>query len=127
MNKNAKKILIVEDNHSLVEILKIRLKNKGYEVLVAFDGVSGLDMAKTWNPQLIVLDIELPGINGFTICGLLKADEKFKTIPILMLTARRGERDRTFDENFKPEAFMTKPFDSQDFMAKVAQLLGEAS
>jgi DNA-binding response OmpR family regulator len=120
----SKKILIIEDDPQLVELLEIRLKNKGHEILMAHDGVSGLELAKTTSPHLIILDIELPQLNGFTICSLLKGHEDFRQIPIIMLTARREDADRAFDESFKPDAFFHKPFDAKALMEKIESLLG---
>lgn len=121
----SKKILIVEDNPQIVKILEIRLQGKGYATMTAMDGAAGLNLAKTESPDLIVLDIELPELNGFTICSILKANEEYRHIPIIMLTARTGKNDRVFDDDYKPDAFMTKPFDAKELMAKISELLGE--
>ncbi|MFQ5822841.1 MAG: PleD family two-component system response regulator [bacterium] len=84
----AKKILIIEDYINIVEILTMRLKALGYEVISAFDGQEGLNLARNEKPDLIVLDVLLPKMNGYKVCRLLKFDSKYKHIPIIMLTSR---------------------------------------
>lgn len=84
----AKKILIIEDYVNIVDILTMRLKNMGYEVISAYDGQEGLKLARKEKPDLIILDVLLPKMDGFKICRLLKFDLKYKHIPIIMLTSR---------------------------------------
>ena len=84
----AEKILIVEDYANIVEILTLRLKKMGYQVVAAYDGLEGLKLARTEKPDLIILDVLLPKLNGFKVCRLLKFDVRFKNIPIIMLTSR---------------------------------------
>ncbi len=83
-----KKILIIEDYVNIVEILTMRLKAMGYEVISAFDGQEGLNLARKTMPDLIILDVLLPKMNGYKVCRLLKFDAKYKHIPIIMLTSR---------------------------------------
>ncbi|MFQ5603774.1 MAG: response regulator transcription factor [bacterium] len=83
-----KKILIIEDYINIVEILTMRLNALGYEVIAAYDGQSGLNLARRENPDLIILDVMLPKMNGFKVCRLLKFDAKYKHIPIIMLSSR---------------------------------------
>ena len=84
----AKKILIIEDYLNIVEILTMRLKAMGYEVIAAYDGQEGLKLARNQKPDLIILDVMLPKMNGYKVCRLLKLDAKYKHIPIIMLTSR---------------------------------------
>lgn len=88
----AKKILIIEDYVNIVEILTMRLKALGYLVLCAYDGQEGLQLARKESPDLIILDVLLPKMNGFKVSRLLKYDAKFKHIPIIMLTSRETEQ-----------------------------------
>jgi len=118
-----KKILIIEDNPSIADLLKIRFEAAGYKVSCAKDGATGLAQAKKDIPDLITLDIELPGINGFTICSLLKSDERYSSIPIIMLTGRKSKEDKVFFEDYQPEAYVTKPFDAKKLMQTVEQLV----
>lgn len=119
----SKKILVIEDDQDIVSLLEYRLTNQGYEVLKAYDGAKGLALAKSARPDLITLDINLPEVNGFTICSMLKADEDFQHIPIIMLTARDSFADSVFDDSVKPEAYMTKPFEVSDLLAKIKELV----
>ena len=88
-----KKILIVEDYNNIVEILTMRLSAMGYEVISARDGQEGLTLARKEKPDLIVLDVMLPKMNGYKISRLLKFDSRYKDIPIIMLTSRETKRD----------------------------------
>lgn len=87
----SKKILIIEDDISIVTLLKRRLNNLGFDVIYSNDGYRGLKLAQTENPDLIILDVLLPKMNGFKVCRLLKFDEKFRHIPIIMLTSREAK------------------------------------
>ncbi len=88
----SKKILIVEDYLNIVEILTMRLEAMGYQVLCAHDGQEGLKLARESTPDLIILDVLLPKMSGFKVSRLLKFDERFKHIPIIMLTSRETKR-----------------------------------
>lgn len=90
----AKTVLIVEDERAIVEILKFNLKREGYETLEALDGQTGLQLAQTEDPDLILLDVMLPKMNGFDICKTLRGENR--TTPIIMLTAREEEMDKVF-------------------------------
>jgi DNA-binding response OmpR family regulator len=83
-----KKILIIEDYVNIVDILKMRLNTMGYHVVCAYDGQKGLAMARKEEPDLIILDVMLPKMDGYKVCRLLKFDARFKHIPIMMLTSR---------------------------------------
>ena len=88
-----KKILIIEDYNNIVEILTMRLSSMGYAVISAKDGQEGLTLARKEKPDLIVLDVTLPKINGYKISRLLKFDSRYKDIPIIMLTSRETKLD----------------------------------
>jgi len=119
----AKKILIVDDEPQLVELLKIRLEANDYEVLVAVDGKEGLKIARSKKPDLIILDLMLPKIDGFALCRMLKFDEKYKNIPIIMFTARAQESDKKLGKEVGADAYITKPFDPQVLLKKIEDLL----
>lgn len=121
----AKKILIIEDDPDIVSLLEYRFSAHGFEVVTALDGTKGLELAKTEHPDLITLDINLPEVNGFTICSILKSDEDYKMIPIIVLTSRDGYADSIFDESVKPEAYVTKPFDINELIEKIQSLVAE--
>jgi DNA-binding response OmpR family regulator len=121
-----KKILVVEDEAELTGAIQIRLEQAGYEVLIAYDGQEALEKARTENPDLIVLDLMLPKIDGYKVCRMLKFDEKYKKIPVVMLTARAQEKDENLGYEVGADAFITKPFKYQVLLAKITELLGES-
>jgi DNA-binding response OmpR family regulator len=120
-----KRILIVDDESDLIELVKLRLEANGYEVMVAGDGQSGLDKARAEKPDLIVLDVMLPKIDGYKVCRMLKFDEKYRHIPIIMFTARAQESDRKTGEQVGADAYITKPFDPAALLLKMNDLLNK--
>jgi len=118
-----KKILLVDDERDLVRSVTFRLVDAGYDVVVAMDGVEALEKAKGEMPDLIVLDLMLPKMNGYKVCSLLKADPRYKKIPILMFTARAQEADRRMSEEVGANAYVTKPFEPEILLAKIEELL----
>ena len=104
-----KKILIVDDEKDIVETLSFMLKAKGFDCICAYDG--GLNLAKSSNPDLVILDVMMPKINGYKICRLLKFDNKYKNIPIIMITARSQDEDKIIGEETGADEYITKPFD----------------
>lgn len=120
-----KRILIVDDEPDIVEMVQINLEMEGYECLVAYDGFRGLDRARKEKPDLIILDVMLPGMNGYKICRLLKFDEKYKRIPIIMLTAEAQRADRLMGEKTGADYYMTKPFSADQLLERVKEFLGE--
>lgn len=119
----GKRILLVDDEKDLVEIMKFRLEANNYTVICAFDGQEALEKAKNENPDLIILDLMLPKIDGYKICRMLKFDEKYKKIPIVMFTARAQEADRKLGEEVGADAYITKPFDLQVLLDKIKELI----
>ncbi|MCK5215167.1 MAG: response regulator [Candidatus Omnitrophica bacterium] len=92
-------------------------------MITAFDGAEGLERARNESPDLITLDIMMPEVNGYTICGILKSDERYRTIPIIILTGRDGEMDHCFDPSVAPDAFLNKPFESQKLLSLIGEFL----
>ena len=123
----AKKILVVDDEPSIVKILEARLKAEGYEVVSAMDGLTALDLAKKENPDLVILDLMLPKMDGYKVCGLLKKDTRYSKIPIILFTARAQEQDRKLGEEMGANAYLTKPFDSKTLLEKIRGLIGLVS
>ena len=121
----TKKVLIVDDERDITETIKFVLEAAGYECLCAYDGEEGLNAAKELNPDLIILDVMMPKINGFKISRLLKFDTRYKDIPILMLTARSQEKDRELGEETGADEYITKPFDIDFVLERVKARLGE--
>ena len=125
MDATKRKILVVDDEPDLVAIVKMRLQANNYEVLTACDGQEGLDKARKENPDLIILDLMLPKMDGYKVCGLLKKDARYSKIPIILFTARAQESDRTLGEEVGADAYITKPFEPQLLLAKIKELLKE--
>lgn len=115
--EEKKKILIVEDERAIVEILKFNLAREGYETLEALDGEAGLQLGLTGDPDLILLDVMLPKMNGFDICARLR--DAGSTVPIIMLTAREEETDKVFGLEAGADDYMTKPFSMRELLARV--------
>lgn len=114
------KILVIEDDPDLCELLVSMLEDQGYEVDFAADGINGLDRALEWNCDAIVLDIMLPGIDGFEILRQLR---RFKKTPVLMLTARDGTIDRVSGLDLGADDYLTKPFENTELLARLRALL----
>ena len=117
------RILVVDDEEELVKALQIRLKASGYEVITALDGEEALSKARRDAPNLILLDLMLPKMNGYEVCQLLKFDQKYKHIPIIMLTARTQETDKNMGKETGADEYVTKPFEFDDLVAKIKELL----
>lgn len=117
------RILIVDDEPFIVETLRFALEKAGYACLVAYDGEDALRIAREESPGLILLDIMLPKLNGFQICRLLKFDERYRHIPIIMLTARAQERDRLLGKEIGADEYVTKPFELPALLQVVARHL----
>jgi DNA-binding response OmpR family regulator len=116
----AEKILVVEDEPALLDTLVYNLKREGYQVEAATDGINALQMAREWNPDLMVLDIMLPGLDGFEVTRILRQE---MILPILMLTARDEEIDRVLGLELGADDYITKPFSMRELIARVkAQL-----
>lgn len=107
----SKKILVVDDEKFFIDPIKLFLKKKGFEVVVAYDGMSGLMKARTEGPDLIMLDLMLSGFSGFQICSLLKFDIQYKEIPIIIVSARDTAKDRELGRNCGADLYITKPVD----------------
>lgn len=118
-----KKILIVDDEQDIVESLKFVLEASNFTCYTADNGEDGLRMAKEIVPDLIILDVMMPKINGYKISRLLKYDAKYKNIPILMVTARSQEEDKLIGEETGADEYITKPFELDEVVKKVEQYL----
>lgn len=114
------KILVVEDDNTLLEMLEYNLSRQGYRVVTAKDGRSALTFARQEKPDLIVLDVMLPGIDGFEVCRILRKEFSF---PILMLTARTEEVDKIVGLEMGADDYLTKPFSMRELIARVKALL----
>ncbi len=111
-----KKILVVDDERPIVEILKLNLQKENYEVYEAYDGEDAVFKAKTVQPDLILLDVMLPKMDGFTVCRKIR---ETSTVPILMLTAREEEVDKVLGLELGADDYITKPFSIRELMARI--------
>lgn len=117
------KILVVDDEPDVVELVRYNLNSSGYEVVTAVDGKEALKKVRAETPDLIVLDIMLPGIDGFEVCKILKRDPATSAIPIIMLTAKAEEVDRVVGLELGADDYITKPFSPREFVLRVKALL----
>jgi DNA-binding response OmpR family regulator len=122
---SQKKVLIVDDEVDLVETLRFSLENEGFTILVSYDGEDALNQARKENPDLILLDLMLPKLDGYKVCRLLKFDERYKHIPILMLTAKTQEKDKLLGKETGADEYITKPFEINELLEKVKSYLRE--
>ena len=114
------KVLVVEDEENLIEALRYNLEKEGYDVLTAMDGEKGLELARGGNPDLIILDIMLPRLDGLEVCRILRRDVN---TPILMLTAKGEEVDRIVGLELGADDYVTKPFSMRELLARVRAML----
>ncbi len=122
---DKKQILVVEDEVEMLMAIKMRLEASGYIVHTATDGLEGLNIARRLKPDLIILDIMLPKMNGFKVSRFLKFDEEYKHIPIIMLTALSSEDDRSVGVETGANAYITKPFDTIVLLDTVKKFIGD--
>jgi DNA-binding response OmpR family regulator len=115
-----KRILIIEDEKDIVEALRYNLeKEKGFSVLSASSGDDGVKLALEVKPHLVILDIGLPGLNGYEVCRMLRRDVETRDIPILMVTARVSESDKVLGLELGADDYITKPFGIRELIARV--------
>jgi DNA-binding response OmpR family regulator len=113
-------ILIVDDDKKIVDLVTLYLKRDGYSVLAAYDGQEALDVARRKQPDLIVLDLLLPKLDGTDVCRLLRADSR---VPIIMLTARSTDEDKLLGLDIGADDYLTKPFNPRELVARVRAVL----
>jgi len=118
-----KKILVVDDDAELVELLTFNLKRAGFAIGTAFDGVEALKKARSIAPDLILLDLMLPELDGFAVCEILRRTAATAAIPVIMLTARSGELGRLAGMDSGANDYVTKPFSPRQLVSKVDELL----
>jgi DNA-binding response OmpR family regulator len=117
------KILVVDDEPDAVELIKFNLKAAGYEVLTASDGDEALKKARAVLPDLIILDLMLPEVDGLEVCKILRRDQRVSATPIIMLTAKAAEIDRVLGLELGADDYVTKPFSPRELVLRVKRLL----
>ena len=121
----SRKILLVDDEPNIIFMLSHRLKQSGYEVITGRDGQEALDLTRKESPDLIILDLMLPKLSGFTVCGLLKRDAKFSQIPVIMLSAKAQDSDKKKGQEAGADVYVKKPFKSEELLEVIQRLMGE--
>jgi len=120
----SKKILVIDDEPDLVKVISARLQSAGYETASAFNGLEGLEKLKNEKPDLIILDVIMPGMDGYTFVKEVKADQATKNIPIIMLSAKDGMKDLFAIEGVKD--YIVKPFENEELLWRIAKCLDES-
>jgi two-component system alkaline phosphatase synthesis response regulator PhoP len=116
----GKRVLVVDDDAKTVELVKLYLKRDGYRVLTAYDGIEALRLAREGHPDLIVLDLMLPGIDGLEICRTLRTESD---VPVIMLTAKTTDQDKLVGLDLGADDYVTKPFSPRELAARVRAVL----
>jgi DNA-binding response OmpR family regulator len=117
------RILLVDDEPSIVKMVGKRLEIEGFDVVVAMDGQDGLAKAQAEHPDLIVLDLMLPKLNGYEVCTMLKQDARYQKIPIVLFSAKAQEKDEKLGMECGANAYVRKPFRAQELLEKIRGLL----
>lgn len=115
-----RKILLVDDDRKTVDLIKLYLDKDGYRVLVAYDGQDAVQLARQRRPDLIILDLMLPGIDGLDVCRILRSESR---VPIIMLTAKTTEEDKLFGLDLGADDYVTKPFSPRELVLRVGAIL----
>lgn len=119
-------VLVVDDEQNILELIKYNLEKEGYRVMAAQDGDAALDLAGRERPDLIILDVMLPGFDGLSVCRLLRQNEATRRIPIIMISARGEELDKVLGLELGADDYVTKPFSIRELLARVkARLRGK--
>ena len=118
-----KKVVLIDDEPDILSTLKLFLEVEGFEVATAADGIDGLEKIRKKVPDLVVLDLMLPKLDGYKICRLLKFDKKYKKVPVVIITARAQDIDRKKALEVGADAYITKPFEPDTLLEKIKELL----
>jgi two-component system alkaline phosphatase synthesis response regulator PhoP len=123
----TKKILVIEDDPATSRLVDYSLRHEGYEVITAFNGLEGIRKATTEAPDLVILDVMLPGLDGFEICHRLRADAATASLPILMFSAKAQEIDKDTGLKVGADDYLTKPAAPAEIVSRVGKLLARKS
>lgn len=119
----AKRILIVEDDWNLLEKVKAFLKRNGFEILTAFDGMSGLQIVRKEKPDLVLLDLMIPKVDGYKVCRLIKNDQNMRDVPIVIISARSSPADEKMGKELGANGYLSKPYDFKIMLLMIKDLL----
>ncbi len=120
------KILLVDDEPSIVKMVGKRLEVEGFSVMIAMDGQDALKKAQNDGPQLIILDVMLPKMNGYEVCTMLKQDARYQKIPIIMFSAKAQAKDEVLGMECGANAYVRKPFQAKELLDQIRSLLAAA-
>lgn len=121
-----KKIMVVDDEPYIARVIKFKLEQEGYTVISANDGQSGLQKIKDEKPDMVLLDVMMPGLSGYEVCQKIKEDAELAGIPVVILTAKGQERDREQGLTMGASDYITKPFSPNRLLELVKSMIGEA-
>ena len=121
----SKTVLIVDDEEYIVTSLEYVMKSAGYDVVVAYDGEQAIEKVKEAAPDLLILDVMMPKLDGFEVCEKIRANPLWESIRIIMLTAKGRDSERDKGISMGADAYMTKPFSTRDILKRVTELLGD--
>lgn len=119
----SRKIMVVDDEMHLARILQFTLEHAGYDVVTAFDGKEALDALERETPDLVILDLMLPVVDGYKICNIIKTGDRFRDTPVIILSARDFSREE-LDEPLNADLLMEKPFNTEHLLNEISRLLG---
>lgn len=119
----GEKILVVDDEEHIIQLIKFNLEKNGYKVISAIDGIEGLKTAKSERPQLVLLDLMLPGLDGYDVCREIRKDNNISNMPVIMITAKGEELDKILGLELGADDYITKPFSVRELMARVKAVL----
>ncbi len=122
---DKKKILLVDDEEDVLRTVGFRLQSSGYDVVTASDGLEGLEKAHSEKPDLVILDLMLPKMDGYKVCAFLKKDTRYRNIPIIMFTAKAGDLDKKIGLEVGADAYVMKPFEPPELVEAVEKLLAK--
>ena len=123
----SKKILVIDDNPGSLRLMRYTLEKKGYQVITASDGLEGLRKARDEHPDLVILDIMLPGLDGYEVCHRLRQKPETVTLPILMISVKARQDDKDIGLRMGADDYLTKPASPSTIVAKVETLLTDTS
>jgi DNA-binding response OmpR family regulator len=124
--KKQKKVVCIEDDAAMIDLVKLILKNRGYDVVGATRGPDGLELIATEKPDLVLLDLMMPDMDGWDVYQRMKADDYMKTIPVIVVTAKAQQIDKVLGLNIaKVQDYITKPFSPADLVKSINRVLGE--
>ncbi|MDZ5010551.1 response regulator, partial [Clostridium perfringens] len=120
---SEEKILVVDDEDHIVELISYNLTSSGYKVITANNGLDAVRLAKEENPKLMLLDLMIPGLDGFDVCKAIRNDSETKDISVIMLTAKGEELDKILGLELGADDYMTKPFSTRELLARIKAVL----